>query len=112
MISLRKVEIQAILSFLNVDCILVGAGLQNQLLQVQERPLVRDLLPNLDRGSPGVVCITLLAVIALLGRNHVFHLECLLNDGALEGLLLNGDLHFNTTRVGFCPDEAGIDNSD
>jgi hypothetical protein len=26
--------------------------------------------------------------------------------------LLNGDLHFNTTRVGFCPDEAGIDNSD
>lgn len=47
-ISLREVEIQAILRFLNVDCILVGTSLQNQLLKVQERPLVWDLLPNLN----------------------------------------------------------------
>lgn len=112
MISLRKVEIQAILRFLNVHRILVGTGLQNQLLQVQERPLVWDLLPNLNRGSPGVVCITLLAVIALLGCNHIFHLECLLNDSALESLLLDRDLHLNTARVGFRPNEARIDDSD
>jgi hypothetical protein len=111
-ITLRKVEIQTILRFLNIDSILVRTGLQNQLLQEQERPLVWDLLSNLDRGSPGVVCITLLAVITLLGCNHIFYLECLLNDGALEGLLLDGDLHLDTTRVGFCPDEARIDDSD
>lgn len=111
-ISLREVEIQAILRFLNVHCILMGTGFQNQLLQVQERPLVWDLLPNLNRSSPGVVCITLLAVITLLRRNHIFHLECLLNDSALEGLLLDRDLHLDTARVGLRPNEARIDDSD
>lgn len=111
-ISLRKIEIQAVLRFLDIDCLLVGTRLQNQLLQVQERAFVGHLLSNLNRGSPCVVCVTLLAVITLLGCNHIFHLECLLNDGALESLLLNGDLHFDTTRVGFGPDKACIDNSD
>lgn len=112
MISLRKIEIQAVLRFLDIDCLLVGTSLQNQLLQVQERAFVGHLLSNLNRGPPCVVCITLLAVITLLRCNHIFHLECLLYDGALESLLLNGDLNFDTTRVGFGPDKARIDNSD
>lgn len=112
MVALCKVEVQTILCFLNVNGILVSTGLQNQLFQVQERPLVGDLLANLDRSSPGVVCITLFAVIALLGCNHIFHLKCLLNDGALEGLLLNRNLHLDTAGVRFGPNEARIDNSD
>lgn len=112
MVALRKVEVQTILCFLDVNGILVGTGLQNQLFQVQERPLVGDLLANLDRSSPGVVCITLFAVVALLRCNHIFHLKCLLNDGALEGLLLNRNLHLDTAGVRFGPNEARIDNSD
>ena len=111
-VALREVKVQTILCFLNVDGILVGTGLQNQLFQVQERPLVGDLLANLDRSSPGIVCITLFAVVALLGCNHIFHLKCLLDDGALESLLLNRNFHLNTAGVRLGPNEARIDNSD
>lgn len=35
--------------------LLVGIVLQNQLLQPQERPLVRNLLPDLDTSFPCVL---------------------------------------------------------
>ena len=54
-IPLGEEEIQTVLRFLDVHGILVGAVLQNQLLQVQEGTLVGDLLANLNRGSPCVV---------------------------------------------------------
>lgn len=44
--------------------------------------------------------------------NCVLNLECLLDDGALEGLLLDRDLDLDTARVGFGPDKTGVDNAD
>lgn len=111
-VSCGEVKVEAMLCLLNVDRILMGAILQDQLLEVEERPLVWHLLPNLNDGSEGMVGETLHTVRALLCGNDVFDLECLLDDGALEGLLLDGDLDFNAARVGFGPDETGIDDSD
>lgn len=54
-VPLGEEEIQTVLGFLDVHGILVGAVLQDQLLQVQESTLVGDLLANLNRGSPCVV---------------------------------------------------------
>lgn len=36
----------------------------------------------------------------------------MLNNGTREALLLDGDLHFDTSRVGFGPDKACVDNPD
>jgi hypothetical protein len=35
----------------------------------------------------------------------------LLNDGTLKSLLLDRDLDLDTARVGFGPDETGVDNA-
>jgi len=47
LVSMRKVKIDSILRFFDIECILVHTILQNKLLKVQECPLVRHLLPNL-----------------------------------------------------------------
>lgn len=108
----REEKVQAVLRLLDVDCILVRAILQHQLLQVEERPLVRHLLSNLNCSSERMVGKALHAVRTLLCRNHVLHLEGLLDNRALESLLLDRDLDLDTPRVGFSPDETGIDDSD
>lgn len=112
MVSLREVEIQTILGLLDVDGIFVRAVLQDQLLQVEERPLVRYFLPNLNDSSESMMGEAFHAVRTLLCSDHVFHLKCLLNDCALKCFLLNCDLDLDTARMGFGPDEAGVDDSD
>lgn len=47
-------EIQAILDFFYGDGILLCVVLDDKLLEVQERPFVRDLLADLDQSFPGV----------------------------------------------------------
>jgi hypothetical protein len=111
-VSLSKVEVKTILGFLNVNGILVSTVLEDDLLEVEEGSLVRDLLTNLNSSAPGVVGIGLLTVGALLRGDDVFHLKCLLDDGTLEGFLLDRDLHLDTAGVRFGPDETGINNAD
>lgn len=83
MVSLCKVEIDSVVNLLDVDGILVRTVLQNRLLQVQESPLVGNLLSHLHAGSPGVVGITLCTIRALVVVLCVFYLEALLHDGAI-----------------------------
>ena len=111
-VSSREEEIDTIVNFLDVDCITVGTVLEDKLLEVEESTLVGDLLANLDDGAPCVVRETLLTIGALLVGLDELDFEGLLQNGALEGFLLDGDLQLDTTRVRFGPDEGGVDNAD
>jgi hypothetical protein len=59
MISLCEEEIDSIVDLLDIDSILVRSVLQDQLLEEEESTLMRDLLSDLDRGSPSIGCVTL-----------------------------------------------------
>jgi hypothetical protein len=111
-ISRREEEINTVVNFLDVDCVTMSAVLENQLLEVEESTLVGDLLANLDDGAPCVVCETLLTISALLVGLDELDFKGLLEDGALKSFLLNGDLQLDTARMGFGPDERGVDDAD
>ena len=64
----------------------MGVMSQNQLFQEQERPLVVDLLSNLNRSLPHVLRGESSAVGALSVGNDVLDLEDLLEDGRGEDL--------------------------
>jgi hypothetical protein len=53
-----------------------------------------------------------LTIGALLVGLDELDFEGLLQDGALESFLLDGDLQLDTTRMGFGPDEGGVDDTD
>lgn len=55
--------------------------LKNELLKVQERPLVRHLLPNLDNCPPRIVRVALLAIRTLMVVLHELDFKCLLHNG-------------------------------
>lgn len=110
-IPLGKVEVYAVVHLLNVDGVLVGAMLEDELLEVEESALVRDLLADLDDGAPGVVRVRLCAVGALVVVLDVLDLERLLHDGALGDLLLHRDLDLDAPGMRLRPDEARIDDS-
>lgn len=74
-------EVETVLDFRDADRVLVGIVLQNQLLEVQERPLVVDLLANLNQRAPGVLGGEPSAFRALRTLNDVFDFEYLLQDG-------------------------------
>ena len=90
----------------------MGGMFQNELFEVEKSTLVWNFLAHLYNGSPCVGCKTLCTVWALVVRNDVFNFEGLLEDGSLEGFLLNGDFHFDTPRMGFRPDKACVYDSD
>ena len=112
MVSRREEEINTVVNFLDVDCVAMGTVLEDKLLEVEESTLVSDLLANLDDGAPCVVCKTLLTIGALLVGLDEFDFESLLQNGALESFLLDGDLQLDTARVRFGPDEGGVDDAD
>lgn len=85
---------------------------QDELFEVEEGSFVRDLLAHLYDGSPCVGRKTLCTIWALVVCNDVFNLEGLLEDGPLKRFLLNSDLHFDSPRMGFRPNKAGIYDSD
>ena len=110
MISLRKEEIDAIVHFLDVDCIFVRRMLQDQLFQVQECPLMWHLLAHLNTCSPGVVSVALRAIRALMVILSELHLEALLHNCTISKVRLHSDLDLYTSRVRFRPDEACVDD--
>lgn len=77
-VALAKVEIDAVVHFFNVDCVAVCRVLQDELFQIEKRPLVGHLLSYLYACSPGIVCVALLTVWALLVCLHKLDLKRLL----------------------------------
>jgi hypothetical protein len=64
---------------LNIDeSVLVSIVLQDQLLQPQECPLVRNLLPDLHTSLPCVLCCQLRTCRTLSSVNNKGEDECLL----------------------------------
>lgn len=92
MTSLRIEEVQSVLDLLDADRILVGTVLQDELLQIQERPLVRHFLTDLNDRLPSILGCELGAVRALAVQNDILNLEDLLQDRGSE------DLRFATGR--------------
>ena len=94
------VEVQSISRLLNVDRFLVRIVTQNQLLQEEERTLVRHSLANLHLTCPLVRRPRLLAVVALLVLNHELHAKGLLQQRACLHFLLNRELELDSPAVG------------
>jgi hypothetical protein len=78
--------------------------LQDQLLQPQERPLVRNLLPNLHTRFPCVLRCQFRTCGTLSSVNNKCKDECLLQDGVGQNFLLNSDLDLDSPRMRFGPD--------
>jgi hypothetical protein len=112
LISVCEEEVQTILDFLDVDSILVCAMLEDELFEVEESSLMRDLLSNLNASSPCIRGVRLCAVWTLLVCNHVFHLECLLQYNAFRYRILYRELDFDSSRMRLSPNKACIDDSD
>ena len=60
-------------------------------------------------GVPRVFGLDASAVVAHLSRDDVLDDERLLQDGPRDDFCLNGELHLDSLRVGFSPDELGVD---
>ena len=97
---------------LHIYCVFMSGVFQDELFEVEESTLVRDLLPKLYDGSPSIGCETFCTVWTLMICNNKFNLESLLEDSALKCFLLDGDFHFDPPRMWFGPDEAGVYDSD
>ena len=97
---------------LHVYCFFMSGMFQDELFKVEESTFVRNLLAHLYDGSPSVGCKALRTIWALVVRNDVFNFEGLLQDGPLKRLLLNGDFHLDSPRMGFRPDKAGVYDPD
>lgn len=123
--SLPEEEIDTVWLLLDVQSVLMSIVLQDDLFQIEESSLVVNSLSGLNYGLPCVLGILSLTSLALLGGDNVLDLERLLQDGRgkhlsdpSEGrgraayLFLDGELDFDTPRVGLGPDEAGIDEPD
>lgn len=78
--------------------------LQDQLLQPQECPLVRNLLPNLDTGLPSVLRCQFRTCRTLSSVNNKREDECLLQDSVGQNLFLDRDLDLYSSRMGLGPD--------
>jgi len=110
-VALREEEVYPVVHFFDVDCVLVRAVLEDELLEVQERALVRDFLPDLHAGAPGVVGVGLCAVGALVVVLRVLDFERLLHYRALVELRLHRDLDFYASAMRLRPDEGRVDDA-
>lgn len=97
---------------LHVYCIFMSGMFQDELFEVEESSFVRNLLTHLYDGSPCVGCKTLRTIWTLMVCNDVFNLKGLLEDGPLKRFLLDSNFDFDSPRMRFRPDKAGIYNSD
>jgi hypothetical protein len=91
---------------------LVRVMLQDQLLEEQERPLVRDLLPDLDGRLPRILRGQLCTSRTLPSLHHQREDKRLLQHGIRQHLFLNRNLDFDTSRVRLGPYESGVDQPD
>lgn len=104
-------EINTILGLLDIQGVPVGIVLEDELLQEEERALVKDLLADLDTSLPVRRGERLLTLPALLGVDDEDDLETLLEEHAVLDRVLDGELDLYPPRVGFRPDETGVDDS-
>ena len=84
--------------------LLVSIMLQDQLLQPQERPFMRNLLSDLYTSLPSVLRRQSRTCWTLTSVDDKREDECLLQDGIGQNFLLDSDLDFDSSRMGFCPD--------
>ena len=101
-------EVQTIPHLLDRDGVFLRAVLQDQLFQVQEGTLVRDLLSDLYKRFPCVLGREFSAVRTLPVLYKVLDLEDLFQDCRGEDFLL--DCHRDAQAFGmwFCPNEMRI----
>ena len=71
-------EVQTVLHFLQGNCILLRPMLQDELFKVQECTFMRDFLPDLNKGLPGVLRSQSRTVRTLSVLNQVFDFKYLL----------------------------------
>ena len=71
-------EVQTVLHLLQRNRVFLCPMLQDKLFKVQECAFMRDLLPHLDKGLPGVLCSQFRTVGALSVLDQVLDLEYLL----------------------------------
>lgn len=86
----RVEKVETVLDLGDLKRVLVDAVLEDELLEVQERALVVDLLPDLDERAPGVLCGESRALGALGADNDILDLEDLLQDCRREDLRRGG----------------------
>ena len=110
--SLRVEEIQPILHLLHRDRVLLRAVIQDQLLQVQERPFMRDLLADLHQCLPRVLRRKLRAIRTLPVLHKVLDLEHLLEYRRRQDLLLDRERNAQSFRVWLSPDEVRVGEAD
>ena len=91
MTPLAVEKVQSILHLLHRDRVLLRSVLEDELLEEEERPLVRNLLPDLHESLPSVLRGQLRAVGALAVLNEELDLKDLLQDRRGQDLLLNGE---------------------
>ena len=82
----REEKVETVLDFGDLEGVLVHAVLEDELLEVQERPLVVDFLSDLDEGAPGVLGGQPRALLALGALDDVLDLEDLLQNRSREDL--------------------------
>ena len=97
MIASREEEVYPVGNFFDVDRFFVGALFEDELFEVEEGSFVGHFLPYLNAGSPGVVCVALRTIGTLSVLLDEFYIEGLLQDCSLEGFLLYGNLHFDSS---------------
>ena len=104
-----ELEINTVVHLLDAQTLLGRVVLDDQLLEEQERALVVDSLSKLHLRDPQVRRVGLLAVVALEVHDHELDDEALLEERAVEHLLLDGQLDLDALGVGLGPDEARVD---
>mmetsp|Transcript_36599 Transcript_36599/g.80161 ORF Transcript_36599/g.80161 Transcript_36599/m.80161 type:complete len:234 (-) Transcript_36599:269-970(-) len=102
-------EIDAVLSLLQSDELLVHSVLDDQLLQSEQGPSVLGALPHLHATLPGVPRVALLAVRALLVVHTELHDHGLLNDDTGNSFLSEDHFHLELLRMRLGPNETRID---
>jgi hypothetical protein len=73
-------KVQTVLHLLQGNCILLRPMFQDKLLKVQERPFMRDFLPDLNKGLPSVLRSQSRTVGTLSVLNQVFDFKYLLEN--------------------------------
>ena len=107
------VKVQSVGLGLDADGVSLHAVLQDELLEEEERALVLHLLSHLHARGPLIgVCGCPGARVAHAPLHHVLHHECLLQDGAVQYLLLDRELDLQSLAVGLRPYEPGVHELD
>ena len=105
-------KVEAIVHLSDIESPFVRLMLEDELLQIEKGPLVVHTLSYLDLGDPSMWGVCHLAVITLLVVNDEFNLESLLQHRVMLDFFLHSQLHFDTSRVGLCPDKGRVEELD